>query len=81
MSHAAMLERLIADQEDDWIEVAAPASNQPAPAGSPVLAAIASAQERIARGELASASIEDSSLSEVDELDDAAIRAFFNAAD
>ena len=52
-------------------------------AGSPILAAINAAKASILRGETASAAVDTEAFSEVDELDGAAIRAFFaeNAAE
>ena len=80
MSHITLLEATGFDTDQDWIDTGVP-EVAPIPAGSPVLAAIARSQEAIHRGEIASVQLDTAEISKLDELDDAAIRAFFSEAE
>lgn len=81
MTHAGLLSRATTEDafEDDWIEVAN--AEDEAPAGSAVLDAIAALQASLDRGIVPEVTIDVDNLGELDELDDDAIRAFFDEAD
>ncbi|MBF4634748.1 hypothetical protein ITJ38_10080 [Agreia pratensis] len=80
MSHTALLETTGFDIDDDWIDTGVSEAS-PISANSPMLAAFASAQIAIARGEVASVQLDTDGRKQLDELDDAAIRAFFSEAE
>ena len=82
MSQAGILEYtdVETDDEGDWIEIADDSVEPTAPE-SLILAAIAAAQAAVRRGESRLVQIDTDELPELDELDDAAIRAFFAEAE
>lgn len=81
MSRAGVLDHHTVVDDDEWIYVASPVDEHPKLAGAPVLEAIFAAQSALSRGIYGEVIVDTDDLSELDELDDAAIRAFLTEND
>lgn len=81
MSQCGLLERFAVTEEDAWIDVVPAGRAKNSPAGSSVLEAIFAARSAVSRGVVRQVSIDIDELPAIDELDDAAIRAFFGEND
>jgi len=81
MSQAGLLERHIVRDDEAWIDVVPVGEPEPAPAAVSVLDAIFSARSALSKGIVREITIDTDALPEIDELDDAAIRAFFGEND
>lgn len=80
MSCAGLLERPTAVIDSEWIEVIAPPQAIAPSHGGVVLDAIRRAQAELLLGRRAAVEVDTDTFASPDELDDAAIRAFFDEA-